>query len=109
MVRALSYHRFNSGTCYHMWVEFVVGSCRCSKSFPSSTRTNILNSSGNSGKEELFRGMSVGAGRVSLQTTCRIMNVELTCRAGWMDGGHPTVDEGVDDYEIFWEVNVWSR
>ena len=33
------------------------------------------------------------------------MNVELTCRAGWMDGAHPTtVDEGVDDYEIFWEV-----
>ena len=84
-----------------MWVEFVVGSCRCSKSFPSSTRTNILNSSGNSGKEELPRGMSVGAGRVSLQTTCRIMNVELTCRAGWMDGAHPTVDEGVGDYEIF--------
>ena len=53
--------------------------------------------------------MSVGAGRVSLQTTCRIMNVELTCRAGWMDGAHPTVDEGVDDYEIFREVNVWSR
>ena len=38
-----------------MWVEFVVGSCRelfsGSSGFPSSTRTNILNSSGNSGKK----------------------------------------------------------
>ena len=38
-----------------MWVEFVVGSCRelfsGSSGFPSSTRTNILNSNGNSGKE----------------------------------------------------------
>ena len=30
VVRALSSHRFNSGTWYHMWVEFVVGSCPCS-------------------------------------------------------------------------------
>ena len=46
---------FDSRTRRHMWVEFVVGSCPCSKGFfspgspafpPSSKKITLLNSSG---------------------------------------------------------------
>ena len=56
----------NGKVMLDMWVEFVVGfelsSLReffpGSSGFPSSIKTNILNSNGNSGKEEPPRGIS---------------------------------------------------
>ena len=42
MLRALSSHRFNSGTWYCMWFEFVVGSCPCLQVFlQGPPKTNI--------------------------------------------------------------------